>query len=59
MTLAKKTWTKVMFDFRHEGHYDEKALIKAINTELERQGLYWTGYVEFDAVDYSGYDDLI
>lgn len=57
--MPKKTWTKIMFDFRHEGYYDEKALIKAIDAELKRQGLYWTEYVEFDAVDYSGYDDLI
>lgn len=57
--MSKKIWTKVMFDFRHEGHYDEKALIKAINAELERQRLYWTEYVDFDAVDYSGYNDLV
>lgn len=50
--MPKKTWTKVMFDFRHEGHYDEKALIEAINAELERQDLYWTKYIDFEAVDW-------
>lgn len=54
----KESWTKMMFDFQHDGTYDEEALKAAIDQELMRQGLDWTGYIDFENMDHAYTENL-